>query len=74
MGDYYPAAERGAAFSVQQCLLFVGFGLGVALGGVVGATLGWRAAFLIVGTPGAVIAVAAYRLREPARWLPISGF
>ena len=67
VGDFYPATQRGLAFSVQQCLLFAGFGLGVALGGVVGATLGWRAAFLIVGTPGIVIAVAAYRLREPIR-------
>src|SRR5207237_3683041 len=67
VGDYYPADQRGLAFSVQQCLLFIGFGLGVALGGIVGATLGWRAAFLIVGTPGVVIAIAAYRLREPSR-------
>jgi predicted MFS family arabinose efflux permease len=39
----------------------------VALGGVVGAALGWRAAFLIVGTPGVVIALAVYRLKEPKR-------
>ena len=29
--------------------------------------MGWRAAFLVVGTPGVVIAVAVYRLREPTR-------
>jgi len=67
LADYYPLENRGRAFSVQQCLLFVGFGLGVGVGGVVGALLGWRAAFLIVGTPGVVIAVAVYRLREPSR-------
>ena len=67
LADYYPADQRGKAFSIQQSLLFVGFGLGVALGGVVGNTLGWRWAFLIVGSPGVVLAFFVYRLREPAR-------
>jgi len=67
LADYYPVEQRGRAFSIQQCLLLVGFGLGVGVGGVVGALLGWRAAFLVVGTPGVVIAVAVYRLREPTR-------
>ena len=48
--------ERGRAFSVQQCLLFAGFGLGLGIGGLVGATLGWRAAFLVVSVPGAPLA------------------
>jgi MFS family permease len=67
LADYYPAEQRGLAFSIQQSLVFVGFGLGLGLGGFVGAHLGWRAAFLIVGTPGVLIAVAVYRLREPLR-------
>ncbi|MBV9286116.1 MAG: MFS transporter [Acidimicrobiia bacterium] len=67
VGDYYPQEKRGLAFSVQQCLLLAGVGAGIGIGGVVGATLGWRAAFLVVGTPGVLIAVAVYRLREPAR-------
>ena len=67
LADYYPPEQRGTAFSIQQVLLFVGFGLGLGLGGAIGATLGWRAAFLIVGTPGVLIAIAVYRLREPKR-------
>jgi MFS family permease len=67
VGDYYPQDQRGKAFSVQQCLLLAGIGVGIGVGGVVGATLGWRAAFLLVGTPGVLIAVTVYRLREPAR-------
>jgi MFS family permease len=67
IADYYPQEQRGRAFSVQQCLLLAGIGIGIGLGGAVGATLGWRAAFLIVGTPGVLIAVAVYRLREPSR-------
>src|SRR5436309_14091321 len=67
LADYYPAEERGLAFSIQQVLVFIGFGLGIGLGGLVGHALGWRWAFLIVGTPGVLIAAAAYRLREPRR-------
>ena len=67
LADYYPHEQRGRAFSIQQCLVFVGFGLGIGLGGLVGKTLGWRAAFLLVGTPGVLIALAVYRLEEPRR-------
>jgi MFS family permease len=67
LADYYPADVRGKAFSIQQVLLFLGFGLGVGLGGVIGNSLGWRWAFLIVGTPGIVVAFLVYRLKEPSR-------
>jgi MFS family permease len=67
LADYYPLEQRGKAFSVQQVLVFLGFGIGLAGGGAVAATLGWRWSFLIVGTPGIVIAFFVYRLREPAR-------
>ncbi|HWC38322.1 MAG TPA: MFS transporter [Acidimicrobiales bacterium] len=67
LADHYPVAQRGRAFSVQQCLLFVGFGAGLGVGGVVGAALGWRAAFLVVSVPGVLIALAVYRLPEPRR-------
>jgi MFS family permease len=67
IADYYPVEQRGRAFSVQQCLLFVGIGLGVGAGGAIGATLGWRWAFFIVALPGLFIAALAYRLKEPKR-------
>ena len=67
LADYYPLEKRGKAFSVQQVLVFLGFGIGLAGGGAVSATLGWRWAFLIVGTPGVLIAFFVYRLREPHR-------
>jgi MFS family permease len=69
LADYYPAEERGLAFSIQQVLTFVGFGLGLGLGGAFAESLGWRAAFLIVCSPGALIAFFVYRLREPKRGL-----
>src|SRR5687768_3578260 len=67
LADYYPLEQRGKAFSVQQVLVFLGFGIGLAGGGAVSATLGWRWSFLIVGTPGVLIAFFVYRLREPHR-------
>jgi MFS family permease len=67
LADYYPLERRGVAFSIQQVLVFLGFGIGLAGGGIVSATLGWRWAFVIVGTPGVLIAFFVYRLREPSR-------
>jgi MFS family permease len=67
LADYYPLEQRGKAFSVQQVLVFLGFGIGLAGGGAVSATLGWRWAFVLVGTPGVIIALFVYRLREPSR-------
>ncbi|MGH9292685.1 MAG: MFS transporter, partial [Acidimicrobiales bacterium] len=67
LADLYPQRRRGRAFSIQQCLSFIGFGLGLGLGGFVAAQLGWRAAFLVVGLPGAIIAFSVMRLEEPSR-------
>ena len=67
LSDYYPTSRRGRVFSNQQVMGFIGFGLGIALGGAVGSALGWRAAFLVVGPPSIVVAFLAYALREPAR-------
>jgi MFS family permease len=67
IGDYYPPARRAKAFSLQQIALFVGSGLGVGLGGLVGETIGWRWAFVLVGMPGSLLAVLAFRLYEPRR-------
>jgi MFS family permease len=67
VGDFYPSQLRARAFSLQQVSLFVGGGIGLALGGLVGETLGWRWAFALVGMPGSVIALLVFRLREPVR-------
>jgi len=67
LSDYYPTSQRGRAFSLQQALVFVGIGLGLAVGGFVGPRFGWESAFIVVGLPGLAIALLAYRLREPRR-------
>ncbi len=67
LGDSFPSRMRGRVFSLQQVSFFLGGGIGLALGGWVGEALGWRWAFAVVGVPGAVVALAVFRLREPRR-------
>ena len=67
LSDYYPTSRRGRVFSNQQVMVFIGFGLGIALGGAVGSAFGWRAAFLVVGPPSVLVAFLAYTLKEPKR-------
>lgn len=65
--DYYAPAVRGRAFAVKGVAPIVGTALGTAIGGLVGSLFGWRWAFLIVGVPGSLLALAVWRLPEPAR-------
>ncbi|HYI62363.1 MAG TPA: MFS transporter [Acidimicrobiales bacterium] len=67
LGDSYPARMRARVFSFQQVSFFLGGGIGLAAGGAIGEWLGWRWAFALVGVPGALVALAVFRLREPRR-------
>ena len=67
IGDYYPPQMRARAFSWQQVSMFIGGGIGLALGGLVGSAFGWRWAFAIVGMPGSIVAFMVFRMREPRR-------
>lgn len=65
--DYYAPAVRGRAFALRGVAPIVGTAVGTAMGGLVGSVFGWRWAFLIVGVPGSLLALAVWRLPEPAR-------
>lgn len=67
IADYYPARIRGRAYSYQRVTPTLGRALGTVLGGVVAAMFGWRAAFLLVGVPGSLLALAVWRMPEPGR-------
>jgi MFS family permease len=67
LADYYRPAVRGRAFALQRVAPIVGGALGLGLGGLVASTLGWRWAFLIVGGPGSLLALAVWRTPEPER-------
>jgi MFS family permease len=67
LADYYRTDVRGRAFALQRAAPFFGQALGVGLAGGIAALLGWRWAFLLVGVPGSILAVAVWRLPEPVR-------
>lgn len=80
--DYFPKHQRTTAIAIYTSGLFIGAGLGLALGGWVlsawnaaypdpsNAPLhmkAWQAAFVVVGCPGLVLALLVAALREPCR-------
>ncbi|MFZ6002910.1 MAG: MFS transporter [Actinomycetota bacterium] len=67
IADYYGIEVRGRAFALQRATPFFGQALGLALAGGVASLLGWRWAFLLVGVPGSLLAIAVWRLPEPRR-------
>src|SRR6478609_288032 len=70
VGDMYRSEARTKAFAVVRVMEYLGFPVGVAIGGIIGQTLGWRPAFLIAGIPAILLSgYIALRLREPRRGL-----
>ena len=68
ISDYFPAERRGTALGIFSLGVPLGILIGLMAGGWLDETLGWRAAFLVVGLPGLVLAVVvATTLREPPR-------
>lgn len=68
IGDLFPSATRARAIS----LFMLGLPLGVMLaffivGPMVQALGSWRAPFVVAAVPGLLLAVAIWRIREPAR-------
>jgi MFS family permease len=70
LADFYGIDRRGRAYSMQQCLIYVGLGLGLAIGSFFGThfgSYGWRLAFGVSILPGLLIAYFCWRLPEPRR-------
>jgi MFS family permease len=67
LADYHPSAERATAYGLYRVAYFAGIPAGVFVGGVVGQTLGWRAAYLLVAGPALAVAALCRRLPEPPR-------
>lgn len=81
LSDYFPRRVRATVMAVYSSGIYLGSGLGLFVGGLVvdrwdaafpagTAPLGlkgWQAAFLVVGLPGLLLALAAATLREPVR-------
>ncbi len=65
--DLYPRESRSRMLAFFYVAIPVGYALGYILGGELGVRFGWRAAFLIVGLPGLLMALSILFVREPVR-------
>lgn len=68
ISDYFPKEQRARALAAYSFGIPVGSALGILFGGLIAATIDWRAAFVIVGLVGVLLA-PIFRLvvKEPAR-------
>jgi MFS family permease len=68
ISDYFPPARRARALAVYSFGIPLGSAAGILFGGLIAARVNWRAAFVIVGAAGLVLA-PVFRLcvREPVR-------
>jgi len=81
LSDWFPPARRATVLAIYSGGLYLGMGLGLGIGGLVVdawnqafaggeaplSLRGWQAAFLVVGTPGLLMALWVRSLREPVR-------
>lgn len=68
--DYAPPEKRSSALAFYGLGPSLGGLIGMAFGGLIADAYGWRAAFLIAGTPGLLFAaLTALTLKEPRRAL-----
>lgn len=66
--DYTPPEKRASTLAHYHIGVPLGSLMGLALGGLLLDAVGWRSAFLVVGIPGALLALlAGLTLREPRR-------
>lgn len=68
LSDTFDARSRPAALSIYYTAPFLGLVAGSSIAGHVSQIYGWRAALMVVGLPGVLLAImVALVLREPRR-------
>jgi len=67
LSDYFPVDVRGRVLSIFYLAIPVGSALGYLLGGILGQSFGWQAAFLMVGIPGLILVLPVWLLQEAGR-------
>jgi predicted MFS family arabinose efflux permease len=58
----FPKGVRARVQGVFDTGMFIGGAAGIALGSIMAASFGWRAAFFIVGIPGIILGLTALKL------------
>ena len=68
ISDYFPKEQRARALAAYSFGIPIGTALGILFGGLIASAINWRAAFIIVGLAGVVLA-PIFRLivKEPPR-------
>ena len=68
LSDYFDATRRATALSIYSCGISLGYIISAMVGGYVALHYGWRAACLVVGLPGVVVAIIIKQyVKEPPR-------
>jgi len=82
VADYFKPTQQGRAMGIISAGVYVGMGAALVIGGFLidyftsigGFTIPglgyfkpWQGTFLVVGIPGVLIALAAFRMKEPVR-------
>lgn len=65
LADRYPRRRRATVLAIFSGSQAIGVGAGILIGGVLAETMGWRAAFWIVGAPGLILAAIVWRVIPP---------
>ncbi|MEH3037406.1 MAG: MFS transporter [Sphingomonas adhaesiva] len=70
IADLYPPEKRASAMAIYSLGVLLGGGLGIMIGGNVAHAYGWRAAMMVVGIPGVILALIVWMfVAEPRRGL-----
>lgn len=67
LADLFPKEKRGRVFAIFFAAIPIGSAAGYVIGGLIDQKFGWRAAFLVAGLPGLVLALLCLLLKDPPR-------
>lgn len=67
LSGIFPKEVRARIQGACDIGMFAGGATGIALGGIMAQSFGWRMAFFFVGIPGLLLGLSAMRLPNPAR-------
>jgi MFS family permease len=68
VADYFPKAQRARALAVYSFGVSIGTALGYLFGGLLAAAIDWRAAFVVLGLAGVLLApIVKLTIKDPER-------